>query len=108
MADIDIHIDLEGRTRPIGLARSNKVRGTETVTFEYAAEWFADADRFSIEPALMLTRGAFAPPAGQPILDRLVIPLPILGAVASCSAPSAVRLKRRAAQCVPLPKATIC
>jgi serine/threonine-protein kinase HipA len=71
MADIDIHIDLEGRTRPIGLARSNKVRGTETVTFEYAAEWFADADRFSIEPALMLTRGAFAPPAGQPILGSI-------------------------------------
>jgi hypothetical protein len=29
MADIEIHIDLEGRTRPVGLARINKVRGNE-------------------------------------------------------------------------------
>lgn len=62
MADIEVHIDLEGRARPIGLARSNKVRGTETVTFEYATAWLEDPDRFSIEPALVLTRGAYAPP----------------------------------------------
>ena len=37
----------------------------ETVVFEYAPEWLADPDRFSIEPALALTRGGFAPPAGQ-------------------------------------------
>lgn len=71
MADIEVHIDLEGRTRPIGLARSNKVRGTETVIFEYAAEWLADADRFSIEPALVLTRGAFAPSAGQHVFGSI-------------------------------------
>ena len=52
MADIEVHIDLEGRTRPVGLARGNKVRGSETVVFEYAPEWLADPDRFSIEPAL--------------------------------------------------------
>jgi serine/threonine-protein kinase HipA len=34
MADIEVHIDLEGRTRPVGLARSNKVRGNETVVFD--------------------------------------------------------------------------
>jgi serine/threonine-protein kinase HipA len=71
MADIEVHIDLEGGTRPIGLARSNKVRGTETVIFEYTAEWLADADRFSIEPALVLTRGAFAPPTGQHIFGSI-------------------------------------
>jgi len=71
MADIEVHIDLEGRTRRIGLARSNKVRGTETIIFEYAAEWLADADRFSIEPALELTRGAFAPVAGQRIFGSI-------------------------------------
>ncbi len=71
MADIEVHIDLEGRTRLIGLARSNKARGTETVTFEYAAEWLADPDRFSIEPALALTRGSFAPPTGQHIFGSI-------------------------------------
>ena len=34
MADIEVHIDLNGRTHPVGLARSNKVRGDETVVFE--------------------------------------------------------------------------
>jgi serine/threonine-protein kinase HipA len=65
MADFEVHIDLHGRTRRVGLARSNRARGNETVVFDYASEWLADTDRFSIEPALTLTRGGFAPPAGQ-------------------------------------------
>src|SRR3546814_8480313 len=64
MADFEVHIDLDGRTRTIGLARSNRVRGTETILFEYDDAWLEDPDRFSLEPALALTRGAFAPPAG--------------------------------------------
>ncbi|KQX52481.1 MULTISPECIES: type II toxin-antitoxin system HipA family toxin [unclassified Ensifer] len=64
MADFEVHIDLHGRTRPIGLARSNRVRGAETIMFEYDRAWLEDPDRFSLEPALALTRGAFAPPAG--------------------------------------------
>src|SRR6218665_1852131 len=71
MADIDVHIDLDGRTRPLGLARSNRVRGGETVLFEYAAEWLGDPDRFSIGPALALTRGPFAPPADRAIFGSL-------------------------------------
>ena len=39
--------------------------------FEYAAAWLADADRFSLEPALVLTRGAFAPPAGQHVFGSI-------------------------------------
>lgn len=64
MLEFEVHIDLDGRTRPIGLARSNRVRGTETILFEYDAAWLADENRFSLEPALALTRGAFAPPQG--------------------------------------------
>jgi serine/threonine-protein kinase HipA len=71
MADIEVHIDLHGRTRPVGLARSNRVRGGETVVFEYLPAWLADPDRFSIEPALALTRGGFAPPAGQAIFGSI-------------------------------------
>lgn len=71
MTDIEVHIDLSGRTRLVGHARSNKVRGNETVIFEYAPEWLADADRFSIEPALILTRGGFAPPSGQAIFGSI-------------------------------------
>src|SRR3546814_13984744 len=64
MADFEVHIDRDGRTRPIGLARSNRVRGTETILFEYDGAWLDDPDRFSLEPALALTRGSFTPPAG--------------------------------------------
>jgi len=64
MTDFEVHLDLHGMKRPIGLARSNRVRGTETILFEYDRDWLQDPDRFSLEPALALTRGAFAPPAG--------------------------------------------
>lgn len=66
MADIKVHIDPQGQTHQAGLGRSNKVRGAETVVFEYAPEWLINPDRFSIEPALALTRGTFAPLAGYP------------------------------------------
>jgi serine/threonine-protein kinase HipA len=71
MADIEVHIDLQGRARRVGLARSNRVRGSETVIFEYAPEWLADPDCFSIEPALALTRGGFAPAAGHAIFGSI-------------------------------------
>lgn len=71
MTDIEVHIDLDGRTRRVGLARRNLVRGSETVLFEYADTWLADAERFSLEPALALTRGAYAPPARQSIFGSV-------------------------------------
>lgn len=64
MADFEVHIDLGGHTRPVGLARTNLARGAETILFDYDATWLEDPGRFSLEPALALTRGAFAPPAG--------------------------------------------
>jgi serine/threonine-protein kinase HipA len=64
MTDFEVHIDLHGRSRPVGLARSHRARGTETLLFEYNGAWLEDSDRFSLEPALTLIRGAFAPPAG--------------------------------------------
>ncbi len=71
MADFEVHIDLGGRTRPVGLARRNRTRASETIVFEYAAEWLADPDRFSIEPALSLTRGAFVAPTGQAVFGSI-------------------------------------
>jgi serine/threonine-protein kinase HipA len=71
MTDIEVHIDLDGRTRPVGLAHSNRVRGNETVVFEYVPEWLADPDRFALEPALALTRGGFAPSTGHAIFGSI-------------------------------------
>ncbi|WP_218062793.1 HipA N-terminal domain-containing protein [Phaeobacter sp. B1627] len=64
MADFEVHVDLNGRLHPVGFAHSNRVRGGETILFEYDPAWLKDAERFSLEPALPITRGAFAPPAG--------------------------------------------
>jgi serine/threonine-protein kinase HipA len=71
MRDFEVHLSMAGGTRPIGLARSNRVRGKETVVFEYTREWLGDADRFELEPGLPLTRVGFAPPAGQAIHGAL-------------------------------------
>ena len=71
MADFEVHIDLNGGTRQVGLARSNRVRGKETVLFEYADAWLDDPGRFSLQPALAMTRGAFAPPAGQAVFGSI-------------------------------------
>ncbi len=71
MSNIEVHIDLNGQCRQIGIARANQVRGSETVLFEYVDDWLDDPERFSIEPALMLTRGGFAPPQGQAMFGSL-------------------------------------
>jgi len=47
MADIEVHINIDGRTRPVGLVRSSKMQGSETVFFEYAPAWLADPYRFA-------------------------------------------------------------
>jgi serine/threonine-protein kinase HipA len=46
MADFEVQVDLNGHARPIGLVRSNPVRGEETILFEYDSAWFTDPQRF--------------------------------------------------------------
>lgn len=36
MRDFEVHLSLDGGTRPVGHAWSNRARGKETVHFEYA------------------------------------------------------------------------
>jgi serine/threonine-protein kinase HipA len=71
MTDFEVHLSRDGETRLVGHARSNRVRGKETVHFEYADGWLRDADSFALEPGLPLTRGGFQPPAGQTIHGSL-------------------------------------
>ena len=71
MTDVEVHIDLQGQVRPLGILHRQVSRRGETVTFEYDETWLGDANRFSIEPALTLTAGAFPPQAGQPILGSI-------------------------------------
>ena len=71
MSDFEVHIALNERTRQVGLARSNRVRGKETILFEYDDAWLKDPERFSLEPALAMTRGAFVPPSGLSVFGSL-------------------------------------
>lgn len=71
MTDVEVHIDLEGQVRPLGILYQQVSRRGETVTFEYDAAWLEDANRFSIEPALTLTAGTFPPQAGQSIFGSI-------------------------------------
>jgi serine/threonine-protein kinase HipA len=71
MADVEVHIDLDGTTRPVGLLRRHAARRAETVAFEYDNTWLAEKSRFSIEPALTLTRGVFSTPRNQAIFGSI-------------------------------------
>lgn len=63
MSTFEVHIELGGVMRRVGLARVNQARGNERILFEYDASWLDSPDGFALEPALPLTRGVFAPPA---------------------------------------------
>lgn len=69
--DFEVHIDLDGQTRPVGTAHQNLARGKETVIFEYHEAWLEEPDCFSLEPALPLGRGTFPPSGGQSISGSL-------------------------------------
>jgi serine/threonine-protein kinase HipA len=71
IADVEVYIDLDGSPRPVGLLRRHASRREETVTFEYDETWLADDERFSIEPALALTRGVFPPPPDQSVFGSI-------------------------------------
>lgn len=64
MADVEVHIDFATGLRRVGTLHRQARRGAEAVVFEYHSDWLADAARFSLEPALTLGQGAFAPAAG--------------------------------------------
>ncbi len=71
MPEVEVHIELSGATRSVGLMRRHAARGGETITFEYDPAWLADPGGFSLEPALGLTRGVFAPRRGQAIFGSI-------------------------------------
>lgn len=71
MTDVEVYIDLHGQSLRLGLLRRQMSRRGETVTFEYDPTWLKDANRFSIEPALTLTKGTFPPQPGQALFGSI-------------------------------------
>ncbi|WP_456969768.1 hypothetical protein [Luteibacter sp. HA06] len=71
MSDVEVHIELEGTTRQVGLLRHHSSGRGETATFEYTNEWLGSVACFSIEPALRPTKGLFSPPPGMSLFGSL-------------------------------------
>ena len=69
--DVEVYIDFEHGLRRVGTLHRHARRGVETTSFEYHADWLRDANRFSLEPALTLHGGAFAPGEKLPIFGSI-------------------------------------
>lgn len=62
--DVEVYIDLDGGTRRVGILYAPRRGPRAPVTFEYHDAWLGELNRFSLEPALKLDRGTFAPNEG--------------------------------------------
>ena len=71
MSDVEVLLDWEGSQMPLGLLRRFPAAGHESLTFTYADSWLAFPGRFSIEPSLKVTAGAFALPPGRRMFGAL-------------------------------------
>jgi serine/threonine-protein kinase HipA len=71
VTDIEVFVDLRGAPTRVGTLRRQPGRGQEVITFEYHDDWLAHPGRFSLEPALTLTRGAFPPANGAPLFGSI-------------------------------------
>lgn len=65
--EVFVHIDLAGKTVPVGRLWARFKDGKESATFEYDETWLSRKDRFSLEPALVLERGKFHTQPNRPI-----------------------------------------
>jgi len=71
LPDIEVHIDFAAGVKRVGTLHRQPRRGGEALSFEYHADWLGDAARFSLEPALALDRGTFAPAAGLSVFGSI-------------------------------------
>jgi serine/threonine-protein kinase HipA len=69
--DIEVYIDFAPGQKRVGTLHRQGRRGSEAISFEYHPDWLGEGERFSLEPALTLNRGAFAPPKGQQIFGSI-------------------------------------
>ena len=71
MPDIEVHIDFALGVKRVGTLHRHARRGAEAISFEYHSMWLEDPARFSLEPALTLSRGVFAAANGAPVFGSI-------------------------------------
>ncbi len=57
--ELDVYMDWQGHTVPVGRLWARSKGARETSTFEYAATWRGQEGAFALDPALPLTAGQF-------------------------------------------------
>ena len=70
-SDIEVHIDFASGLKMVGTLHCQACRSGEATSFEYHPDWLGNDARFSLEPALTLNRGAFAPAGGAAIFGSI-------------------------------------
>jgi serine/threonine-protein kinase HipA len=69
--DIEVHIDLDMQVHRVGTLYAPERGPRSLATFHYHADWIDSPTAFSLEPALQMGRGAFAPPSGQMLFGSI-------------------------------------
>jgi serine/threonine-protein kinase HipA len=69
--DLQVHIDLEGKTHLVGTLWTRQNKGRESASFEYAEAWLANPSRFALEPALVLGKGPQHTLAGRALFGAM-------------------------------------
>ena len=68
---VHVYVDLDGAPQLVGRLWVRVHRDRESASFEYDAGWLRHPLRFSLEPALQLTPGAFHTPPGLPMFGAI-------------------------------------
>jgi serine/threonine-protein kinase HipA len=70
---IEVHIDFDGQTRPVGLCRYIAKRNSRSSVFEYKDEWSKAEHAFAIDPEnLPLRAGLFSRQSNQSALPGAI------------------------------------
>ena len=71
MNEIEVHISIDEITYRVGTLYRQAARGRESVTFRYHEDWLGNARRFSLEPGLLVSEGAFHPDGDREIFGSI-------------------------------------
>ena len=69
--NVFVYVELAGKSHLLGRLWARTRKSKESATFEYDPGWLEYADRFSLEPALMLDPGPFHTPSGKALFGAL-------------------------------------